>query len=99
MVRLGGEGSETAVGGLFEAVDPGVVAAGVSVGERFFEADLLLTGGFFEELAVGARGPGTKSDRSQSPIWVWATSLPRWVAGKTVSISTRRALRAVLLLP
>jgi hypothetical protein len=29
------------MGGLFEAVDPGVVAAGESVGEGLFEADLL----------------------------------------------------------
>ena len=50
MVGLGGEGTgaaagrggvEAAVGGLFEAVDPGVLAAGESVGEGFFEADLL----------------------------------------------------------
>ena len=33
------------MGGLFEAVDPGVVAAGESVGEGFFEADLLFAGG------------------------------------------------------
>ena len=50
VVRFGGEGTgaaagrggaEAAVGGLFEAVDPGVVAGGESVGEGFFEADLL----------------------------------------------------------
>jgi hypothetical protein len=29
------------MGGLFEAVDPGVGAAGASVSEGFFEADLL----------------------------------------------------------
>ena len=54
VVRLGGEGTrveagrggaEGAVGGLFEAVDPGVVAAGESVGEGFLEADLLFAGG------------------------------------------------------
>jgi hypothetical protein len=44
------------VGGLFEAVDPGVLAAGESVGEGFFEVDLLFAGRFFEELAVGGRG-------------------------------------------
>ena len=32
------------MGGLFEPVEPGVVAAGESVGERFFEADLLFAG-------------------------------------------------------
>ena len=32
------------MGGLFEAVDPGVVAAGQSVGEGLFEADLLFAG-------------------------------------------------------
>ncbi len=35
------------------AVDPGVVGAGESVGEGFFEAGLLFAGGFFEEFAVG----------------------------------------------
>ena len=35
------------MGGLFEAVDPGVVAAGESVGEGFFEADLLFAGAGF----------------------------------------------------
>ena len=44
------------MGGLFEAVDPGVVAAGESVGEGFLEADLLFTRGFVEELAVGGGG-------------------------------------------
>ena len=33
--------AEAAVGLLFEPVDPGVLAAGESVGEGFFEADLL----------------------------------------------------------
>ena len=56
MPCLGGEGTgaaagrggvEAAVGGLFEAVDPGVVAAGESVGEGFFEADLLFAGAGF----------------------------------------------------
>ena len=47
-------GAEAAGGGLLEAVDPGVVAAGESVGEGFFEAGLLFAGGFVEEVAVGA---------------------------------------------
>jgi hypothetical protein len=67
------------MGGLFEAVDPGVVAAGESV-EGFFEADLLFAGGFFEETRDKRGAGGTNSDRSQSASWVWATSLARWVA-------------------
>ena len=40
-VAAGRGGAEATVGGLFEAVDPGIVAAGKSVDEGFFEADLL----------------------------------------------------------
>ena len=56
--RAGRGGAEAAGGGLLEAVDPGVVAAGESVGEGFFEAGFLFAGGRFEGLAGGGGGGG-----------------------------------------
>ena len=46
-MAAGRGGAEAAVGGLFEAVDPGIVAAGESIGEGVFEADLLFAGAGF----------------------------------------------------
>ena len=43
---------------MFEAVDPGVLAAGESVGKGLFEADLLFAGGFFGQFAIRGGPPG-----------------------------------------
>lgn len=59
------------MGGLFEAVDPGVVAAGESVGEGFFESDLLFARGrALEEHAHN--GPRRRDLPAAFPLWLGA---------------------------